>query len=248
MHIACTRGQELRRSLTRDERLAQRLPFEQGMRDADIIHEQLPRRIRPRAKEMPHLRQTERECTRRAYGSGCDPPRIRLHAARHINRHHRLCRRIDLLNQAQDRRTQRAMRPRTEDAVHNRIGEPQRDTQPIPVAVTHERTDLHAHRTQRIVHCARRLPETLLLTCEEQLHTRPHIHEMARRCKGIAAVIPAAGKDNERLVRCAADHRGSLLRRPPSRILHQGDCRQPVVLHHLRINTAHILCKRYIHR
>ena len=136
----------------------------------------------------------------------------------------------------------------SKNAVHNGICKAEGNAQAIPVAVTHKEANLHAHGAQGIVHRACSCPETLRLTREEEFYARPHIHEMPCRSKGISTIVAAAGKDNKHLVLRSADHCRSLFRRPPPCILHQGERRKSVSLCDTRINTPHILCKRYFHR
>ena len=217
------------------------------MGDADIIDEQLARRIRSLPEEMPHLRQAEGERPIGADGDGGNPPRIRLHPARDIDGERRLARRIDLLDQAQCCLAELPLDARAENAVHHRIGKAQRNAQTIPVTVPRKRTDLYAHRPQRAVHRTSRRTETLLCPNEEHLHARAHIDEMSRRSKSVTAVITAARKDSEHLACRAADQLRRLLGRAPPRILHQGSSRQPVALLHCAIDPTHILCKRYVH-
>ena len=141
-----------------------------------------------------------------------------------------------------------AARTRPKNPVDNGIRKTQGDAQPIPVTVTDERTYLHAHRLKRIMHRTRRFSETIGFSRKKQLHARTHIHQMARCGKGIPAVVAAARKDRKHLVHCSANHCGSLLGRPPSGIFHQSKGGQTVVSLHSLIDSAHILCKRYIHR
>ena len=217
------------------------------MGDADVIDEQLARRIRSLPEEMPHLRQAEGERPISADGDRGNPPRIRLHAARNIDGERRLARRIDLLDQAQCCLAELPLNARAEDAVHHRIGKAQRNTQTIPVAVARKRTDLYAHRPQRAVHRVGGRAEALLRPDEEHLHARAHIDEMPRRSKSVTAVIAPARKDSEHLACRTADQLRCLLGRASSRILHQGSGRQPVALFYCAVNSTHILCKRYVH-
>ena len=181
------------------------------MGDADVIDEQLARRIRSLPEEMPHLRQAEGERPISADGDRGNPPRIRLHAARNIDGERRLARRIDLLDQAQCRLAELPLNARAEDSIHDRIGKTQRNAQTIPVAVARERTDLCSHRPQRAMHRTGGRTEVLLRPDEEHLHARAHIDEMSRRSKSVTAVIAAARKDGEHLACRTADQLRRLL-------------------------------------
>ena len=211
MCVTRTRRQQLCRCILCDERLPHPLTGKKGMGDADVVDEQLARRIRSLTEEVPHLRQAEGERPIGADGDGGNPSRIRFHPARNIDGERRLARRIDLLDQAQCCLAELPLDARAEDAVHDRIGKAQRNTQTIPVAVARERTDLYAHRPQRAMHRTGGRTEVLLRPDEEHLHARAHIDEMPRRSKGITAVIAAARKDGEHLACRTADQLRRLL-------------------------------------
>ena len=247
MHIAAAHRQQFRHRFLRDERLTQALAREKRPRNADVVHKQLSGIICALPDEMPNLRQSERKRPMCLYRKRNDPPRIRLHAARHIDRERLFPGRIYLLNETDHRLAKFPLHTRAEDAVHNAVCKAQRNAQAIPVSIALKRTHLHAHRPNGIVHRARRIAKTLLISGKKQLDARAHIHQMPCGSKGITAVVAAARKDADGLPSCASDERHRFLRCAPSRILHESKCRETVLPDNAFVNRPHIRCKCDIH-